>query len=184
MSNKTRWLAIGGAAVIGVALMSAQQTGALWTQSVAAGDGATIHSGILDLSVGQGGTTDYPFAALAGANLSPGGYAQAPVTIYNSGDVLMKYRLQNGSQSNAALPLDLTVSTVASESACPAQGNPTGATQVYHGPMIGAQAPAAPQWRTVQPGASEVLCLRGTVGAAAQPNASTTATFTFAAESR
>ncbi|AQA24553.1 putative secreted protein [Rhodococcus sp. MTM3W5.2] len=183
MSNKTRWLAIGGAAVVGVALMSAQQTGALWSKSVAVDAGA-IHAGILDLSVGQGGTTNYPFSALAGANLMPGAYAQAPVTIYNSGNVLMKYRLQNAAQSNAAVPLELTVSMVGSESACPAQGDPAGATQLYAGAMIGAQAPAAPEWRTVQPGASEVLCLRGTVGAAAAPSASTTATFTFAAESR
>lgn len=184
MSNKTRWLAFAGAAVAGIALISAQQTGALWSQTVPVGDGATIHSGILDLSVGQGGTADYPFSALAGANLFPGGYAQAPVTIYNSGNVLMKYRLQSASQSNTAVPLDLTVSTVAAESACPAQGAPTGATQIYQGPMVGAQAPSAPQWRTVQPGASEVLCLRGTVGAAAAANASTTAAFSFVAESR
>jgi hypothetical protein len=179
MSNKTRWLVIGGAAVVGVALLSAQQTGALWTQSQTV-NGGTIHSGILDLSVGGSGLSSYPFTALAGANMLPGGYAQAPVTIYNSGDVLMKYKLQNGIQSNAAVPLDLTVSAVATAAACPATGNPTGATQVYAGPLIGASFAE----RTVQPGATEVLCLRGTVGAAATPNASTTATFTFSAQSR
>ncbi|SEL82013.1 hypothetical protein [Rhodococcus maanshanensis] len=184
MSNKTRWLAIGGAAVVGVALMSAQQTGALWSKSVAVGDGATIHSGILDLSVGQGGTTDYPFTALAGANLMPGGYAQAPVPIHNSGNVLMKYRLQNAAQSSTAMPMTLTVSAVASEASCPAQGDPAGATQLYNGPMIGAQAPTAPQWRSVEPGAGEVLCMRATIGADAPHSASTSVTFTFAAESR
>ncbi|WP_027503340.1 hypothetical protein [Rhodococcus sp. UNC363MFTsu5.1] len=183
MSNKTRWLAFGGAAIVGVALMSAQQTGALWSQTQTV-DGGTIHSGILDLSIGGSGVSNYPFSALAKANGGPGDYAQAPVTIYNSGDVLMKYRLQNAAQSNSAVPLNLTISAVANEAACPAQGAPAGATQIYDGPMIGAQAPTAPQWRSVQPGASEVLCLRGTVGAAAQPSASTTATFTFAAESR
>ncbi|MFC9789091.1 hypothetical protein [Rhodococcus sp. NPDC127528] len=179
MSNKTRWLAIGGAAVVGVALLSAQQTGALWTQSQTV-DAGTIHSGILDLSVGGSGLSSYPFTALAGANLMPGGYAQAPVKVFNSGNVLMRYKLLNGVQSNSAVPLDLTASIVANEAACPTTGNPTGATQVYSGPLIGASFAE----RTVQPGGTEVLCLRGTVGASAAPSQSTTATFTFSAQSR
>ncbi|MFC7446751.1 hypothetical protein [Rhodococcus daqingensis] len=183
MSNKTRWVVLVGAAVAGVALLSGQQTGALWSKSETL-DAGTIHSGVLDLSVGQGGATDYPFTALAGANMGPGGYAQAPVPIHNSGDVLMKYRLQNAAQSSAAMPMTLTVSAVASEAACPAQGDPTGATELYNGPMIGAQAPAAPQWRSVEPGAGEVLCMRATIGADAPHSTSTSVTFTFAAESR
>lgn len=179
MSNKTRWLVIGGAAVVGVGLLSAQQTGALWTQSQTV-DAGTIHSGVLDLSVGGAGLSSYPFTALAGANLLPGGYAQAPVKVFNSGNVQMKYRLLNGSQSNPAVPLDLTASIVPNEAACPATGNPSGATQVYSGPLIGANFAE----RAVEPGATEVLCLRGTVGASASPNASTTATFTFSAQSR
>ncbi|CRK50716.1 conserved exported hypothetical protein [Rhodococcus sp. RD6.2] len=179
MSNKTRWLVIGGAAVVGVGLLSAQQTGALWTQSQTV-DAGTIHSGVLDLSVGGNGLNSYPFTALAGANLMPGGYAQAPVKVYNSGNVLMKYRLLNGSQSNPAVPLDLTASIVPNEAACPATGSPAGATQLYSGPLIGAQFAE----RTVQPGATEVLCLRGTIGAAAAHSQSTTATFTFSAQSR
>ncbi|MGW0173596.1 hypothetical protein ACWDUM_07095 [Rhodococcus sp. NPDC003322] len=179
MSNKTRWLAVGGAAVAGVALLSVQQTGALWTQSQTV-NGGTIHSGVLDLSVGGSGIGSFPFTALAGSSMLPGGYAQAPVTVYNSGNVLMKYRLQNGIQSDSAVPLDLTVSAVASEAACPATGNPTGATALYTGPLIGASFAE----RTVQPGATEVLCLRGTVGANAPQGASTTATFTFSAQSR
>lgn len=179
MSNKTRWLAIGGAAVVGVALLSAQQTGALWTQTETFAAG-TIHSGILDLGVGGAGVSSYPFTALAGANLMPGGYAQAPVKVYNSGNVLMKYQLLNGSQSNPALPLDLTASIVPDEASCPVTGAPTGATGLYTGALIGASFAQ----REVQPGATEVLCLRGTVGAAAGSGQSTTATFTFSAQSR
>ncbi|TQF69067.1 hypothetical protein FK531_09835 [Rhodococcus spelaei] len=179
MSNKTRWLAIGGAAVVGVALLSAQQTGALWTQSQTL-DAGTIHSGTLDLSVGGSGISTYPFTALAGANMMPGGYAQAPVKVFNSGNVLMKYKLLSGIQSNSAVPLDLTLSTVVNEAACPATGNPTAPTQLYSGALVGSTFAE----RSVQPGAAEVLCLRATVGAAAQPGQSTTATFTFSAQSR
>ncbi|EME16685.1 hypothetical protein [Rhodococcus triatomae] len=179
MSNKTRWLLVGGAAVVGIGLLSAQQTGALWTQSRSV-DAGTIRSGILDLSVGGEGLSSYPFTALAGANLLPGGYAQAPVKVYNSGNVPMTYRLLNGAQSNTSVPLNLTASIVASESSCPAGGSPTGAAQLYDGPLIGANFAE----RTVQPGSAEVLCLRGTVGPAAPPSQSTTATFTFSARSQ
>ncbi|AOW92858.1 hypothetical protein BFN03_09770 [Rhodococcus sp. WMMA185] len=182
MSNKTRWVAVGGAAVAGVALMSSQQTGALWSQTETLSPGS-ISSGTLDLAVGGAGVTDYPFEALAKEGLGGGQYAQAPIPIINSGDVVMKYRLQDAMQSNAAVPLDLTVFVVDSPEACPAEGDPVAATVVYDGPLIGAQAPAAPQWRMVEPGASEVLCMRGTVGEDAQPNESTTASFVFGAES-
>ncbi|RVW00077.1 hypothetical protein [Rhodococcus spongiicola] len=183
MSNKARWLAIGGAAVVGVALMSSQQTGALWSQTQTLNPGV-ISSGTLDLAVGGVGVSDYAFEALGKEGLGAGGYAQAPLSVYNSGDVVMKYRLQDAAQSNPGVALDLTVSVVDSEPACPAEGDPAGATVVYDGPLIGAQAPADPEWRTVEPGASEVLCVRGTVGEDAEQDASTTATFTFAAESR
>ncbi|WFR72162.1 hypothetical protein P9209_27500 [Prescottella defluvii] len=73
--------------------------------------------------------------------MTPGAFAQAPLTVRNSGNVAMKYRLQNAIQSNPAVPLTLTVSTVPNEAACPATGNPTGATQLYSGPMVGAQMP-------------------------------------------
>lgn len=179
MSNKTRWLLVGGAAVVGVAFMSAQQTGALWTQSQTFNAGS-IQSGKLDIGVGGNGVSSYPFTALAGANLAIGGYAQAPVTIYNSGTVLMKYQLLSAGQSNAAVPLDLVASVVPNAAACPATGNPTGATTLYSGALTAATFAV----RTVQPGATEVLCMRGTIGAAAAPGQSTTATFNFSAQSR
>lgn len=167
--------------VLGLIFFSTQQTGALWsdTENIAMGD--SITSGTLDISVGSGGTTQatYPFTALAKSGMTPGAFAQAPLTVRNTGDVAMKYRLQNANQSNPAVPLTLTVSTVPNEASCPATGNPSGATQLYSGAMAGAQMP---QLRTLAPGASEVLCMRGTLGSSAAQNASTTATFTFTAE--
>ncbi|ORL84001.1 hypothetical protein MPC38_05070 [Prescottella equi] len=167
--------------VVGLIFFSTQQTGALWSdaQNIAGGD--TITSGKLDIAVGSGGTvqSDYPFTALAKAGMMPGEFAQAPLTVHNSGNVAMRYRLQNGVQSNPAVPLALTVSSVASEGACPTTGSPTGATPLYSGALVGAQMPA---WRTLAPGTAEVLCLRGGITETAAQNASTTATFTFAAE--
>ncbi|PTR28718.1 hypothetical protein C8K36_10379 [Rhodococcus sp. OK519] len=180
MSKNHRWWALAAVPVVGLIFFSTQQTGALWsgTQNL---NGGTVTSGTLDIAVGAGGTTmsNYPFTALAKSGMIPGSFAQAPLTIRNSGDVAMKYRLQNGAQSNPAVPLTLTVATVANEAACPATGNPSGATQVYTGALIGAQMA---QLRTLTPGTSEVLCMRGAIGDNAAQNANTTATFTFAAE--
>lgn len=181
--NHRRW-ALAAVPVLGLIFFSAQQTGALWSDSKSFA-GGTITSGTLDIGVGAGGASQssYAFSALGKAGLMPGGFAQAPLTVRNSGNVTMKYRLQNVAQSNAAVPLTLTVSKVAAEGDCPAAAAPAGATQLYNGPMIGAQTPTLPAWRTLGAGAAEVLCLRGTVGAAETPGASTTATFTFASES-
>ncbi|QBJ98774.1 hypothetical protein ERC79_16445 [Rhodococcus sp. ABRD24] len=166
--------------VLGLIFFSTQQTGALWsgTENLDAG---TITAGTLDIAVGSGGTaqSDYAFTALAKSGMMPGDFAQAPVTVQNSGNVAMKYRLQNGVQSNPAVPLALTLSTVPSEGACPATGNPSDATPLYSGALVGAQIPL---WRTLAPGASEVLCLRAGISDEAAQNATTTATFTFAAE--
>lgn len=181
MSKNHRWWALAGASVLGLIFFSTQQTGALWsdTETIAGGD--TVTSGTLDIAVGAGGTaqSDYAFTALAKSGMTPGTFAQAPLTVHNSGNVAMRYRLQNGAQSNPAVPLALTVSSVASEGACPATGSPTGATPLYSGALVGAQMPA---WRSLAPGAAEVLCLRGGITETAAQNASTTATFTFAAE--
>lgn len=182
MSKNHRWWALAGASVLGLIFFSTQQTGALWSDTEdLTGSGASITAGKLDIAVGAGGTaqSDYDFTALAKAGMMPGEFAQAPLTVQNSGNVAMQYRLQNGVQSNPAVPLALTVSSVPSEGECPATGEPTGATQLYSGALVGAQMP---QWRTLAPGASEVLCLRGGISETAAQNATTTATFTFAAE--
>ncbi|MDH6280826.1 hypothetical protein [Prescottella agglutinans] len=180
MSKNHRWWALAAVPVLGLIFFSTHQTGALWSDTKTL-DAGTITAGTLDIAVGAGGTTqaNYPFTALAKSGMTPGEFAQAPLTVRNSGNVAMRYRLQNANQSNPAVPLTLTVSTVPNEAACPATGNPTGATQLYSGAMVGAQVP---QLRTLAPGASEVLCMRGTLDSSATQNASTTATFTFTAE--
>lgn len=180
-------MAIAAASVLGVTLLSAQQTGALWRAEGSLA-GGTINSGVLDLTVGKSGSAskDFAFTALGGSGLGEGDYSQAPLTIKNSGNVLMKYRLQNSTQSSAAMPLSLKVTAVPSAGDCPAQGEPTGTgkAELYNGPMIGAQAPSSPLWQTVEAGQSEILCLRGTVGAGAPPQAESSVQLSFTAESR
>lgn len=185
MKHSIGW-AIAAASVLVLIFFSTQQTGALW-RSQQTISGQTITSGILDLTVGANGTqqNDYAFSALAKSNLKPGDFAQAPLELRNSGNVSMNYRLQGVSQSVSDVALTLIATAVTAENNCPTTGNPTGTTQtLYSGAMVGAQAPASPQWRVLAAGISEVWCLRATVADTALPNMSSTATFSFRAESR
>lgn len=182
MTNKTRLWAIAAASVLGVTLLSAQQTGALW-RTEATLDGGTIHSGQLNLTVGSSTATSKDYALpLSGEGMAGGSFSQAPLTVKNSGNVPMHYKLANSAQSDATVPMTLTVTSVANEAACPATGAVTG-TEIYSGSMIGALAPAAGWQPVMQPGASEVLCLRATMGANAPVNSATTVALSFAAES-
>ncbi|MGL4305273.1 MAG: hypothetical protein ACRCSF_03890 [Mycobacteriaceae bacterium] len=185
MKAQRVWAAIAASVVVLIALISTQQTGALW-RSQSTISGQKITSGILDLTVGSNGVqqNSFAFSALAKTNLKPGDFAQAPLVLRNAGNVEMNYRLQGVTQSSTTVPLSLTATLVSAEAQCPTTGNPTG-TSLYNGTMVGAQAPSGGAWRVMAVGASEVWCLRATLDAAATAqNASSTATFTFRAESR
>ncbi|NKS30474.1 hypothetical protein GS534_08975 [Rhodococcus hoagii] len=162
--------------VVGLIFFSAQQTGALWsdTQNL---PGGTITAGTMDIGVGAGGTTSSAFTLsnFGKDKLFEGGYSQTPLTVKNSGNVPTKYRLSGVTQTNPALPLTLNVWRVASEAACTASGDPVG-TSLYSGNMIGASIAV---WQTVQPGNSEVLCLRGTIASGAGQDISSKASLTF-----
>ncbi|NMM84399.1 hypothetical protein B2J88_08495 [Rhodococcus sp. SRB_17] len=183
MRKHYRWWATAAVLVVGLIFASVQQTSARWSDAETL-SGGTITAGVLDLTVGSAGSgqSSYDFAALGATGMSPNSYAQAPLTIRNSGSVPLKYRLQNVAQSSIDVPLSLAVTTVASDAGCPAQGAATGA-EIYNGPMIGAQAPTSSGWRTVAASSTETLCLRGTVGPEAGPGLSTSVVFSFVAES-
>lgn len=165
--------------VVGLIFFSAQQTGALWsdTQNL---PGGTITAGTLEVGVGADGSTSSAFTldGFGKTGLLEEGYSQKPLTVKNSGNVPMQYRLAAVSQTNPALPMTLKIWRVANESSCTATGDPAGGTAVYSGNMIGASVAG---WETVQPDASEILCLRGTVATGAGQGVSSKATFTFAA---
>ncbi|WP_404314560.1 hypothetical protein [Prescottella equi] len=171
MSKNHRWWALAAVPVVGLILFSAQQTGALWsdTQSI---PGGTITAGTLDIGVG-GGT--FTLSNFGKTGMLEGGFAQSPLTVTNTGNVPMKYRLANVTQLKATLPLSLKVWEVANEAACPTANDPAG-TSLYDGAMIGASTGFRP---ALAPGASKVLCLRGTIGNGAGPGISSTTTFTF-----
>ncbi|QCB49041.1 hypothetical protein E5720_12985 [Rhodococcus sp. PAMC28707] len=186
MNRKPLLWALAAASVLGLTFLSAQETGATW-RSAQAVSGGTITSGRLELAVGNSGvqSKSLDFAAFGGGNriLGPGDYSQAPLTVFNKGNIPMRYRIQNTIQSSATMPLRLDVSSVVSEAACPAPpAAKIGVGALYSGPMIGAAFPAAGQWRRLSPGASEVLCMTGTVGINPPSGAQSTVTFSVAAK--
>ncbi|WP_137723400.1 hypothetical protein [Prescottella subtropica] len=173
MSKNHRWWALAAAPAVGLIFFSAQQTGALWSDTETL-PGATITAGTLNIGVGAGSFTLDSFGK---TGLAAGGYSQTPLTVKNTGDVPTQYRLSNVTQSDAALPLTLKVWEVANEASCPATGDPTGTpTQIYDGNMIGASTALRP---ALQSGAETVLCLRGTVATGAGAGLTSTTTFTF-----
>ncbi len=177
--------ALVAVSALGLSFLSAQQSSALWTSAETI-SGNTITSGRLELAVGNSGTQSKAFTFQAFGDstrkLGPGDYSQAPLTVFNKGNIPMRYRFQNTIQSSAAMPLRLDVSVVASEAACPAlPAAAIGAGTLYSGAMVGAAFPPTGQWRTLAPGASEVLCMTGTVGANPPSGAESTVTFSVAA---
>ncbi len=165
-----------------VSFGSAQVTGALWRDEEVIG-GGTITSGTLDIKVGEAGAevNDFTIAGLGSLNFEPNGFAQAPLSIRNSGTTPFLFRLQDTTVSGT-LPFTLTASTVADVEACPPTGSPTGATVLYNDTAAGAQVPAAPAARPLAPGASEVWCFRLTTSDQPPQSASSTVTFSFRAD--
>lgn len=177
MKSHTKW-ALAGAAVVAVSLVSLQQTGALWSSSTTL-DGSTITAGVLDLSAGTTGDKSFDFDSFKKEGMNEGDFAQAPMRLINSGDVGLAYTLTDVTLQGDAVPLDLTVHAVTSESDCGAETDPVG-DLLYDGPMAGATTTSLP--RQVAPEAEAVMCFRATMGQGAQPDESATANLEFTAE--
>lgn len=178
MKKRLIWSGLGIAAVA-LAVVSGQQTAALWSDEAEIG-GGPITSGTLTFTLGSdtAQAEAFTFAALGRTAMSPGQYVQAPLVLANSGDVDVAYRLTGVSASDPALPLTITITTVGNTSACPGAGVPSG-TQLLGGisPTAATTTPSA-----LAIGARHVWCIRATVGAGASANQSTTLTFNFRAE--
>ncbi|MDJ0359120.1 hypothetical protein [Rhodococcus sp. H29-C3] len=188
MKNKYIVAALAASAVLVLTLLSAQQATATWRSEQTTG-GGTITSGRLELAVGNSGVQskafDFQGFGSSTRKLGPGDYSQAPLTVFNKGSIPMRYRVQNTIQSSAEMPLRLDVSVVANEAACPASpAASVGVGTLYSGAMIGAAFPPVGQWRTLASGASEVLCMTGTVGINPPSGAESTVTFSIAAQQK
>ncbi|ALG85705.1 hypothetical protein [Gordonia phthalatica] len=175
MKAQYKW-ALAAAAVLLLGFVSLQQTGALWRSDANNGDGGTITAGVLNISAGDEGVKEFDLGALALDDADPLDSVQKALPVINSGDVRMSYKL-NSVSVTGDVPLLLRAAVVPNEAAC----TPTGdvGVQLYSGAADTGYFTA----RTVQAGATEVLCLRMTVAQNAPRGKSSAATFTFGAES-
>lgn len=173
MTTHRSWT-LAAVVVAGAAIVSVQQTGALWSDS-AQSAGSTITAGRLDIAVGDSNSQvkAYQFTALTASNMVSGDSVQRPLHVRNAGNVPMKYKVDSATLSGV-LPLKLQVTAVSSEVACPASGDASG-DPLYSGDLTGAET----SYRELAKGTSEILCFRVTMGPNATAGNSGAATFTF-----
>ena len=178
MKSHYKW-ALAAASVLALGFASVQATGAAWSDSKTTSP-TMIHTGRLDISAGQINDKAFDLSDFKLQDKQPGDSATKPLEVFNTGNVPMGYRLQSvavtPSPGKAAPPIDLKIVKVASASDC-GSGTLAGTTLYETAAMSGATTPQ----RQVAPGASEVLCLRATVGSSAVSGQSATAKFTFGA---
>ncbi|MFM1724183.1 hypothetical protein ABEU20_002760 [Rhodococcus sp. PAM 2766] len=178
MKSHYKW-ALAAASVLALGFASVQVTAAAWSDSKTTAP-TTIHTGRLDISAGQINDKAFDLSDLKLEEKQPGDFATKPLQVFNTGNVPMGYRLLSvvvtPSPGKTAPPIDLKIVKVVSTADCGA-GALTGTTLYETGAMGAATTPQ----RQVASGASEVLCLRATLGTTASPGQSATAKFTFGA---
>ncbi|QXQ09937.1 hypothetical protein [Paeniglutamicibacter sp. Y32M11] len=157
------------AAVLLVLLMSAQGTAALWRADGTI-DAGTVSTGNMHLLAGSGPATkqNYEFTDLDGANLVPGQFVQAPLTITNSGTTDLDYNLTGATTLPASPTLadtalaefsTLTIAAGLSATECSARNTLT--APLYKGPAVEvATFVQARALTTTTDSNSEVLCVR------------------------
>lgn len=165
------------AAVLLLLGVSAQGTAANWrAQSTV--DPPALASGSLALLAG--GEAQYQFLELAGSELIPGSFTQAPLQISNAGTVGLSYQL-NGAINAAASPssadqalasaLRLSVYAGMDPAACEA-GQPLAGEALYAGPLGSAASFANARVLDAEPvPESETLCVRIAVPSGAAQSA-------------
>lgn len=178
MKSHYKW-ALAAASVLALGFASVQVTAAAWSDSKTITP-ATIHTGRLDISAGQIDDKAFDLSDFKLEEKQPGEFVTKPLEVFNTGDVSMGYSLQSVAVAplpgKTAPPIDLKIVKVASPGDC-GSGALAGTTLYETGAMSAATTPQ----RQVAPGASEVLCLRATLGTTAEGGQSATATFTFGA---
>lgn len=175
MKPQIKW-ALAAAAVLLVGFVSLQQTGALWRSDANNGGGGTITAGTLNISAGQEGVKEFTLDGLTLTDADSGASVQKPLPVVNSGNVTMGYKL-NSVAVSGDVPLLLRAAVVPNQAACTQTGDV--GVALYNGPA--ATAYTAP--RNVPAGGTEVLCLRVTIADNAPRAKSSSAAFTFGAES-
>jgi predicted ribosomally synthesized peptide with SipW-like signal peptide len=162
-----------------VACLGATGTFAYWSDSVEV-SGTEMTSGVLDLQVNNAD----PLTAFTGLSLSgmyPGTSSAGILTVQNVGTVPLTYTFTSASSNTALTPLTLKVTgdTAVTGDGTLTQTCPGAALSGSGGTIPSAGVSTA---RTLQPGASETICLQVALGTTSPDSAqgqSTDLAFTF-----
>lgn len=171
------------AAVLLALFISAQGTAAVW-RAQGNIDAGTVKTGNLHLLVGPGdqAAQSYQFEQLNGANLAPGQFLQAPLTLTNGGNTDLLYNLVGAtatSQDPTAADVALANSSVLSvyagmpASSCSNREGLTG-QMLFSGRANSSSTFVAPRQLQAQgaPAEHEVLCVRLAIDSDAPQTAS------------
>ena len=176
MKSPKTW-ALVGATVVLLGFGTLQVTDAAWSSSGSSA-GATVSTGHLKIT--GTGQMALDVSGLTKSNMNTGDKVQIPLTVVNSSTIPVSYRLTGVVVKPGTTPpgLDLRVSRVASEGACPTTGTlGTQGTQLYSGGILAASTTAT----TLAIGGTDVLCLT-TTAQPVSPGQSGQYVFTFRAD--
>ena len=176
MRSGPRLLRVVAALFVLLALSIDRGTGALWSDSGTV-PGGTIHTGRVDLRVdGQDAVSNY--APLDLSQLVPGQTAAAVLTVSNAGNVSLEWTASTSGTNSGngllgALQLRVTGASSVTGSTCGGSSLPGSSTSA-DGPLVSTP-------RTLNPGASEQVCVQvGLPAGASSTLAATTTDLTLA----
>ena len=162
MKSHITW-ALVGASVVALGFSSIAATGAAWRASAPASSGPTLDSGKLDISSGNLGDSLHELKDFKMSNMTTGSAIAKPLEVFNSGNVPMKYTLENVSvtpvgTATEAPPLMLKIGEVDNAGQC----NTGVAGDVLASRFMDGASTTAE--RPVPAGGSEFLCLVASLG--------------------
>jgi camelysin-like metallo-endopeptidase len=158
-------------------------THAVWTDSQAV-TGNTFSTGSVDIS------TTPTSALVTFTDMVPGDKVTAPLTVQNAGSMQLRYALSTGITGSTTLSDGLELQVKSGVTTCSNAAFDADGTSLYNSSLTNGAIGSAAQGgqagdRTLNNGASEVLCFQVRLPSGASTTLqglSTTATFTFAAE--
>ncbi len=167
---------------------SVQSTGALWRSQTTA-PGGTVTAGSFSLTARSGSdpkSSSYVFANLRSTSpLLRNQFVQKPLVLENSGTTPMTVQVSAIGvqlQSGAAVTVHLDGTVVASQAACPDSGTPSGAAAFSVDVTSGTPAALSGATTRLEPGGTQILCVRSTLTTAPAVVSTYTHVFSFLAK--
>jgi hypothetical protein len=188
MKLKWLWCCIAVAAVAALAFGSVRSTAALWRDQTTS-PGGTVGAARFSLTAHSGSdakSESYVFKDLKSTTpLLHGQFVQKPLVLENSGSTPMTVQVSSIAvqlQSGAAVTVHLDGTVVTSQAACTDTGAPTGATAFSTNVTSGTPAALSGAATRLEPGSTQILCVRSTLTSVPTVESTYTHVFSFLAK--